>query len=50
MNLVEVKESLYDATARFFAGAAILWTEQINTKPPVPYVTLKTGGIRRDAF
>ena len=50
MNLVEVKESLYDATARFFAGAAIIWTEQINTKPPVPYITLKTGGIRRDTF
>ena len=50
MNLVEVKEVLYDATECFFAGAAIIWTEQINTKPPVPYVTIKTGGIRRDNF
>lgn len=50
MNLVEVKEVLYDATAMFFAGAAIIWAEQINTKPQAPYVTLKTGGIKRSSF
>lgn len=50
MNLVGVKEVLYDATARFFAGACVLWAEQVNTKPNPPYVTLSTGGIRRSAF
>lgn len=50
MNLVEVKERLYDATAKFFAGATVIWTEQIGTKPQLPYVTLKVSGIRRTSF
>lgn len=50
MNLAEVKEKLYDLTAMFFNGATIIWSEQINTKPPVPYVTLKCGGINRTSF
>lgn len=50
MNLENVKETLYDITAMFFQGATILWTEQINTKPPLPYVTIKVGGIQRTAF
>lgn len=50
MNLAEVKEKLYDLTAMFFSGATIIWSEQINTKPPLPYVTLKCGGINRTSF
>lgn len=50
MNLAEVKEKLYDLTAMFFNGATIIWSEQINTKPTVPYVTLKCGGINRTSF
>lgn len=50
MNLAEVKEKLYDLTAKFFVGATIIWVEQINTKPPIPYVTLKCGGINRTSF
>lgn len=50
MNLAEVKERLYDLTSKFFYGATIIWTEQINTKPPLPYVTLKCGNINRNAF
>lgn len=50
MNLEEAKESLYDITAMFFRGAAILWTEQINTKPAPPCVTLKMGALQRNAF
>lgn len=50
MNLEEAKESLYDITAMFFRGAAILWAEQINTKPAPPCVTLKMGALQRNAF
>ncbi len=50
MNLEEVKEVLYDITAMFFHGAAVIWAEQINTKPPLPYITLKIGSIQRTAF
>lgn len=50
MNLEEVKEALYDMTALFFHGAAVIWTEQINTKPNPPCVTLKIGSIQRSAF
>lgn len=50
MNLDEVKETLYDIAAMFFKGATVIWTEQINTKPPLPYVTLKVGGIQRTSF
>lgn len=50
MNLAEVKEKLYDLTEMFFRGATIIWSEQINTKPPLPYVTLKCGGINRTSF
>lgn len=50
MNLREVKDTLYDITAMFFQGATILWAEQINTKPPLPYITLKTGALNRTVF
>lgn len=50
MNLENVKDALYDMTALFFQGADVIWTEQINTKPKVPYITIHTGSIRRTAF
>ncbi len=50
MNLEEVKEVLYDITALFFQKATILWSEQINTKPFLPYITLKVGSIQKTAF
>lgn len=50
MNQRMVKEKLYDATALFFVGATVIWAEQIITKPSLPYVTLKLGGINRSAF
>ena len=49
-NLLEAKESLYDVVAMFFTGATIIWTEQINTKPTPPYITLKMGGITKSVF
>lgn len=50
MNLSEVKDKIYDVASAFFSGAAVMWSEQINTVPPLPYVTLKVSGIRRAAF
>ncbi len=50
MNQTEVKERLYDAAVMFFAGATVIWAEQAGTRPGLPYVTLKMGGIRRAAF
>lgn len=50
MNLVEVKDRLYEATEMFFKGANVIWSEQITTKPPLPYVTLKVSGINRTSF
>lgn len=50
MNLETVKEAIYDMAAMFFRNTTVIWTEQINTKPPVPYVTLKVGSVHRTAF
>lgn len=50
MNLTEVRERLYDAAALFFGEAAVIWADQIGTKPEPPYVTLKTGSLSRTAF
>ena len=49
-NLLEAKESIYDVVEMFFSGATIIWTEQINTKPQLPYITLKMGAIRKSVF
>ena len=46
-TLDTVRERLYDITARFFAGATVIWAEQTNTQANLPYVTIKLGGIRR---
>lgn len=50
MTLENVKSIIYDITAEFFKGATVIWSEQVNTKPEPPYITLKTGGIRKNAF
>ena len=50
MNLEAVENILYDITEMFFKGATIVWTEQMNTQPPLPYVTLNLGGINRTSF
>lgn len=50
MNLEEVKDTLYDIADMFFVEATVIWTEQINTKPPLPYVTLKVGSVQRTSF
>lgn len=50
MNMEAVKEAVYDITSLFFCGAAVIWAEQVNTKPVPPYVTLKANGISRTRF
>lgn len=50
MNLEDVRRVIYDVTAEFFKGATVLWVEQVNTKPDLPYVTLKTGNINKTRF
>lgn len=50
MNLKSVKDVLLDVTEMFFQGATVIWTEQMNTKPKVPYVTLKVNGINKSLF
>lgn len=50
MNLAEVKEKLYELTDSFFKGATVIWSEQINTKPPLPYITLKCSGVNKTSF
>lgn len=50
MSIDELRNVLYDITARFFVGATVIWAEQTNTKPPFPYVTLKLGAVQRNAF
>ena len=49
MMLDIVRERLYELTARFFAGASVLWAEQVNTQAALPYVTIKLGAVRRRA-
>lgn len=50
MNMDSVKEALYDITQMFFNGATVIWTEQIATKPTLPYVTLKIGAVNKSTF
>ena len=50
MTLDNVKSIIYDITAEFFKDATVIWSEQVNTKPEPPYVTLKIGGIRKTLF
>lgn len=50
MNLEAVKEAIYDMAVMFFSSTTVIWAEQINTKPSVPYVTLKVGNVNRTMF
>lgn len=50
MSLEDAKKTIYDLVAGFFVGATVIWAEQTNTKPPLPYVTLKTNGLKRSTF
>lgn len=50
MILKDVRKEIYDVVSKFFCQATILWGEQINTKPTVPYLTLKITQDSRSNF
>lgn len=50
MNMVDLKDTLYDLVSEFYRGATAIWTEQTATKPPYPYITLKTNGLEKTSF
>lgn len=50
MNLKAVRDVLYDITEKFFKGATVIWAEQSNPQPQLPYITIKTGGLTKTAF
>lgn len=50
MSMSKIEGHIYELVAEFFAGATVLWAEQMNTKPKVPYITLKTGAINKSFF
>lgn len=50
MTYVELKDAIFNIVSEFYAGATVIWAEQINTRPKLPYITLKTNGITRDTF
>ncbi len=50
MKLSQVRKRLYEITKMFFKEATVIWAEQVATKPPLPYVTIKTGSISKPLF
>lgn len=50
MTLKAVRDVLYDITAMFFNGATVIWAEQSNPQPQLPYITIKTGSPTKTAF
>ena len=48
MNLTQSREALYEMVASYFKGATIVWVEQSNTKPKLPYITLRVGQVTRN--
>ena len=50
VTLEKVKEQICEIIESYFVGATVFWTELANTKPPLPYVTLKLGQLDRTAF
>lgn len=47
MNLNEVKDVIYEVVSCFFSQASVIWAAQTNTKPSLPYVTLKVSGVNK---
>lgn len=47
MTFSELKDSLWDIIARYFNGAEVVWAETNSPRPSLPFITLKTGSIRR---
>ena len=50
MKMEEIESIVYEIVSDFFHGATVIWAEQVNTKPTLPFVTIKTGNINRTRF
>ena len=50
MNLNSAKTVLFDVCTMFFGADRVIWAEQGNTKPKLPYVTIKFRDVQRSAF
>ncbi|WP_320972295.1 hypothetical protein [Enterocloster bolteae] len=50
MSLSLIRGQIFNLVSEFFLGATVAWVEQVNTKPEVPYVTLKTGAVNKSLF
>lgn len=50
MSLSLIRGHIFDLVSEFFHGATVVWVEQTNTRPSVPYITLKTGAVNKSLF
>lgn len=50
MDMTEVQNLVQATAAQYFTGAHVIWANQLNTKPPLPYVTLKLGDVSRNLY
>ena len=50
MDMTEVQNLVQATAAQFFRDAHVIWANQLNTKPPLPYVTLKFGDVSRNLY
>lgn len=50
MTLDGLKRHLHQTAEKYFTGGAVIWAEQANVKPPLPYMTLKISSVSRAAF
>lgn len=50
INISEVKNSIYEVVKEYFKNANVVWAEQIQTRPQLPYIVLKTRDLQKDSF
>ncbi len=50
MDITDAQDLIQSTAAMFFKGARVIWANQLNTKPPLPYVTLKLGDVSRNLY
>lgn len=49
MNANSIQEILWSITKRFFHDTDVIWDRQVNTRPQLPYVTIRLGDLRRNS-
>lgn len=50
MRIYDLKEYIYDVTARYFANANVCWANEVSTKPGLPLVMLALRNPTRHPF